>query len=318
VTHAGPYLLTKGLSALGDINLSLVVIHAKDAVRFYVKGCNPQSRRYLGYQLLHCRDQLRQDCNKHHDLWRMHEIWEVERTDAYAFRPVRAVANGGEWECAIRQVGKGDFMGGRIHGKEFLSEVNFSVDGTARSLDDVGEYQAQVLELRQLSTLAEHDTQNRVVVAEKETHWHITTTVMTLTQRITWFKTLQLNDAYLCMLPIKRLHTQASTDAPDGLPGTEYITDTGARAPDWQPEDLSQEGFTPVYSQSHHARAWSEASGIYADVEVVEGWNLPKREFNFSPAPQYNKLYFDFCGEHTVHAGDEWRTKSRYRITTKA
>jgi hypothetical protein len=310
------------MSEMDNMNRCLLVAQVNDAIRFYVKGLNPHSQRYLGYQLLHCQNLLHPNINKRHDLWRMHEIWEVECTDAFTFRPIRGVANGGEWECAIRQVGKGDFMGGRIHGKEFLRQVAFWVDGQPRALGDIGEYQAEVLELRQLSTLAEHDTNNAVIVADKETHWHITATVMTITHTITWHKTLQLNDGYLCMLPIKRLHVTVPTTAPaDGATSPAYeerITDTGARFPDWLPEDLSQEGFTPVYSQAHHARAWSETSGIHADVEVVEGWDLPGREFNFSPAPQYNKLYFDFCGEHTVQSGDVWHAKSCYRITTKA
>ena len=61
----------------------------------------------------------------------------------------------------------------------------------------------------------------------------------------------------------------------------------------------------------------SGPTGYSAEVEILEGWTRPNRRFNFSPAAEYNKFYFEFCGAgYAVTTGEVMRSHARYRIDT--
>lgn len=278
------------------------IVQTPEMVSLYVKQWEGVSPSYLRFQLLHNVDLTNSEADKRHDVWRMNQILEVVKEADGSYRTLRPITNQGEWETAIREVGAGDSMGGRIHANEFLREARLLLDGSEGRLGSAAELLAESVILEQRTKLTRYGSNNEVIAAEKQNRWTITSSELILDQQIEWKTGMEINSAFLTMLPILRKE-------PGGV-----VTDTGARAPEWEPEDISEEGFEQRYSQAHHAKAWSDVSGVCAEIEIVQGWTFPNRRFFFSSAALYNKMYFDFTGPITTLPGDVWRIRSVYRI----
>lgn len=284
----------------------IIVIHQVDLINIYIKGEDNNSSRYLKYTLKHFTDVANADYDVRHDVWRFYECWEVSKSSAYGFTDMRRIVSGGEWECAIKEAGKADFMGGAIHGNEFLNSVYILVDGVNRSITDVGNYRCKTFELFQESKLTGYGTSNATEYAKKYTHWDISAERMDLHHHLKWQVSANIEKGYLSMLPIERHNISDAND---------QITQTGSRSPMWIEEDMAIAGFQHVYSISSQAKLWGP-TGISADVEVVKGWDLPTRLFNFANAEYYNKFYFDYCGAYATSIDEEWDVCTRYKIRT--
>lgn len=272
----------------------IVCMQTADYLDFFVKGVGSASTKYIKY-----RFQYHVDAAKSYEGWRMNGAWLVSRTGEYSFTALQQVVNAGEWECAVRETGKPDYMGGLIHGVEQASRNIMLVDGVKQAWGQVRNFTCRSLDFIQQSKLTEYAAS--ADRANKWTRWHITAQAMTLDHRLEWLADVSLQTAYLGMLPIMRKDSAYQ------------VTEAGARSPYYVEEAMSSEGFTEVIDASGRALIWG--NDVQAEVEVVKGWQWPNRNFRFSNATQYNKLYFDLTGAgYAVTTGDVWEVSTIYRI----
>lgn len=357
----------------------VVVVQRADEVDIFMKGSNPASARYLRYRM-----QRKPSPTINSDVWRWHEVWEVERTGDYAFTTLLQICNPGENEMAIRQLDKSDFMGGTAHGDEELFTVTMLIDGVATPLGGTGNYRARRVEFLQGSDMYEVDTvpakSNRVAKSYKR--WIFENGNVELFNNVAWEKSITLSLTFMTMLTLLRWN------------GDTQISDRGYRAPLYLTEDISNSyavtmglggtgftngetvtitdnggsgtgmegtatvtggavtaikvtkngtnynignaltiasksgtgvgatgtlalGFPMVFSTANIAKA-SGPTGYSAEVEILEGWDKPGRQFNFSNSAAYNKFYFDFTGANYVtQVGEVFKSRARYKLETK-
>lgn len=276
-------------------------INGTDQVDVYMKGSNPTSYQYLRYPMKNVPD-----AGIGSDVWRWTETFEAERTGDMAFTTGLSICNSGEVETAIMIDGKTDFMGGNAHGDEIKVWDRLLIDGVEVSLSTAADYRCRRVELMQKSELFEPDTatpqSNLIATAYKR--WVFEAGDVEIFEHLVFDAAVTLKQTYLAMLPILRLN------------GATQITDTGYVSPLYEAQDISVDGFTPVYFDGKIAKI-SGPNGYSAEVEILEGWDKPNRRFNFSPAASYNKLYFDFTGaDYPTLVGEVMEARTRYRLDT--
>ncbi len=202
----------------------VVVIQRADEVDIYMKGSNPASARYLRYRM-----QRKPSPTINSDVWRWHEVWEVERTGDYAFTTLLQICNPGENEMAIRQLDKSDFMGGTAHGDEELFTVTMLIDGVTIPLGGTGNYRARRVEFLQGSDMYEVDTvpakYNRVAKSYKR--WVYEGGEVELFNHIVWEDSITLSQTFMTMLTLMRWN------------GDVQISDKAYRSPLYLEEDVS-------------------------------------------------------------------------------
>ncbi|NOU90121.1 hypothetical protein GC102_30900 [Paenibacillus sp. LMG 31460] len=306
----------------------LVVIKQTNAIHFYIKGTNPKSNRYLHYQLKRFQVPFDADAvkpNHNLDVWRMHEVYEVERTGAYSFANVRSgpIVHGGEWECAIMEKDASDFMGGNAHGDEIMLNARFFFDDVEQDPSIPGTFTCRSITFISHSRLfrdIKHlsagqwivDSTRSIPVAKHCKLFRIHSSRICLDQEIEWLVDTALSRSYFAMLPIKRKLLGASAD---------QITDRLCCDSDPEAYDISWDGFTHEANRKRpgirKVMAWGTSSGISAELEIQERnvW-LPNENHHVSNAELYNKLYFDFSGECSVSPGDVWLQKAKYVLNT--
>src|SRR5690606_24700382 len=122
------------------------------------------------------------DPDRRYDVWQAYHVWEGLMVGG-VFTRTRRIVRSGEWECAWREIlpetgqPAPDFMGGAIHGQEFLDWIYFMVDGVQREVDDYGSYECDefrmVLQSKLYKYGGEPGTDPRVEVQrlQKNTQW---------------------------------------------------------------------------------------------------------------------------------------------------
>lgn len=293
-------------SRLPDTQLdsdSLIVEQTNNSLKIYKKGSKSDSNRWLRFDLEYSEDLTNVDLDKRYSCWRIRQAWLVERDNqSGVFTVVTDLTTPGEWECAIREDGAGDFMGGETHGNEFMQYATLLIDGEKVDPTASGNYVAKRVELTQKSELTQWGSSNSNVVANKFTKWDMNSGNFTLSHTIEWLASLNIILSYLAMLPIYRDRNAFQ------------ITDTGLRSPEWAEEDISVSGFSVSRTTADQARIWSNDTGVNADMRVVAGWDKPDRNFFFSNSPAYNKMYFDFTKVITTQVGDVWYAETVYKL----
>ncbi len=287
------------------------IVKADGDIRFYIKGSATPTRNYLEYRLKHFikpYDATFSSINHNLDSWNLFEVYETERVEGFNFVRLRGgfpIVSGGAWECAIKETGAADFIGGSNHGDEVLIDAQLYVDGKQKDLLRSEKIYGQELIFIHHSTLFRSNTLKPV--ADYVRTYNVSVGGIVLTQEIKWLEPLEVSDSYLAMLPIRR-----NLNGETG----ELITEVGVRD-DGAIEDLSSPGFVPVYTiGTQRAKAWSIKSGIYASVQILEDGGGPPAEFNFSNSPAYNKFYFDFTQRHMITAGEIWQVSTKYFLDT--
>lgn len=280
----------------------VVIVQRSDEVDIYIKGSNPATAKYLRHRM-----QRKPNAGISSDVWRWNEVWEADRIGEFAFTPTLQLANGGEVETAIKQIGKTDFMGGTAHGEEEFFAVAMLIDGVNVPLGGVGQFRGRRVEFVQGSDMYEVDTaipkSNRV--AKNYKRWSFAREVIDLYQYIVWEDSLTLTDCYMTMLPWLRLN------------GPTQISDKAYRAPLYAVEDISTTGFVRVYDKTNNVKV-SGPNGHSAEVRILKGWDKPNRRFNISETETYNKLYFEFCGNNYVtQVGEIMDVHAQFIIDTR-
>lgn len=303
----------------------VVVKVSANAVSVFVKGAKAGSTKYLeqtiGYENRPF-DPTGVDAFGNADLWHLKHQYECDVTPGgTTFTRTRGgspILNGGEIECAIKEQGKPDYIGG-YHGDELKTFAAILLDGVLIPFNTVATYVGKELVLVQNAKLYRCNTQLEVATHVKRVSLsHADSGLkIAMSQQVVWSQSLVLESAMLTMLPIKRLLADTSGDV---------ITNIGMRAPYASTEDMSATGFPQIITLGSlpDCQLWGP-TGISASVEILKHPGYNDCGFYFANASFYNKVYCSVAGSavstmggltHTTTIGEAWDVESVIRMTT--
>jgi hypothetical protein len=233
--------------------------------------------------------------------WRISGLQTVTRNDVTAFSAGTQIANSGEAEIAIQEVGKSDFMGGITHGDmEETRVLQLFVDGNLVTPDGTTSYRAGRVEAIQKAQLWEVDNVSPNLTADLVTRWMWSAQELRLAHRLTWRRSINILNGYLSMLDLLR------------AVGTKAF-----RSPDYTEFDMSAPGHGMTGSNSQRVITTGPA-GVKVDMEITKGFTTSVQFFaTGETTPARNKLYFSFCpigGSTAVVNGDVIDWECVYRI----
>tara|TARA_R110002020_G_scaffold294387_1_gene510205 strand:+ start:345 stop:1832 length:1488 start_codon:yes stop_codon:yes gene_type:complete len=242
------------------------------------------------------------------DNWRIKGCYECSSNLAR----LKPLTTDGAWELALREDGAADFMG-TYHGDDITTSVYFIVDdnvyGQTESFDITNFDSLQVIQTGHL-----YRDNTSTLVADYYREHVYSKQGFDLKQSITWQAVMSIG-GYMSMIPIIRNWN-------DG-----QITDRGLRinGSTMTVENLTNEGFAEVstdFGVGASAKIWGTTSGISASLKVLAvSDTLPDPDFQFSPKPIYNKLYWNATGynnsRQTTAMGEVWATTTQFNVTTK-
>lgn len=252
------------------------------------------------------------------NVWRIGSGHHVTRSGD-DFTIVQEIAFNGETDVAImlrQSVGgaaKPDHIGGATHGNEEMQYVSILINGVAISpAASIGMRSAMSLEVLQASDMFEPGNTEATVWSPKGP------LIMQHYKRLYidesgWWRQqsriahvvggFQVNNSYFGMLCLMW-----------GTRGYNSVH-TGARAPLWATEDISQADFVRIFDASNHVKAWGD---LYAgEVRMVEGWASPGRNVEINNRPDRRKIYPDFHDGDITATDTPWSVGVDYRITIK-
>lgn len=296
----GAYRFASAGGAVADDTKIVIQRSSPTFMNIIMKTTQNGSDKYIRYHM-----DRRENLDTRSDVWRINTVHEVIRAfGEFGFATGTEICSSGEFECAIMETGKTDYMGGWRHGDDQAVLVTMFADGKVLDPAYIGNFKCSRFEVIQKSELLEVDNPVRNVRATAYRRWVFEDGKMELFSHVVFAAAINLKIAFFNMFPIHRL-------APDN---TTLVTGTAYRSPLYEPEDVSTVGFPITYTKSNIIK-YSGPNGWGAEVEVVEGWDKPNRNTWIQNADEYNKGYFDYTGEnYDVAAGDSLSGRAVYRI----
>ncbi|MGL6283233.1 MAG: hypothetical protein ACRC2J_12570, partial [Microcoleaceae cyanobacterium] len=239
------------------------------------------------------------------DVWRINTVHEVTRAfGEFGFSTGTEICSSGEFEFAVQEVGKSDYMGGWRHGDDELVKITMLADGIVIDESYTGNLKCDRFEIIQKSELLEVDNPERVVRGLSYRRWVYEEGKLELFNHVVFNSNLTLKVAFFNMFPIHRLAPDNST----------VITDKVYRSPMYEEENVGIEGFPITFTQSNIIK-YTGPNGWSGEVEVIEGWDKPGRNTWIQNTTEYNKGYFDYTGSgYNVLAGESLTGRAIYRI----
>lgn len=230
-------------------------------------------------------------------------VWRICGVNLYDTNLVKtsheAIVLGGEWECAIKEAGADDFMGGTLHGDEMMSFAAAHADGKALDLTSDFKIACDKLEFISVSTLNRVDTPSKVVCNHVK-KYTITAGEILIDQVFKFLEGMTLEPSYVSMLPINRAYTtRAWRDTQDFI------------------EDISEDGHGQVHTLGNKHKVYMSGSSVTATVDIeCESKHTGSLFISDSESPRYNKVYFSFVGYSggKVVKGDYVNVKTKYTI----
>jgi hypothetical protein len=288
-------------------NASEIVVDMKpDSIKFYIKGSDAKGNEYLRYELRHqtaAFDKTGKIGASNYDQWRLYEVYVVTRTGEFSFtdKYKEPIVVNGEWECALKESGAADFMGGSTHGDEILTNVSVYFDDKSKKLNTTEKFICKKIEFVQTSILYRVFT--KTAIANHYKLYEISAGQgIKLYQKIRWLESVKLDSSYLTMFPIKRtLYSDTSVQITDRFKrsGDEEAVDIST------PKLVSTNGACAHKSNITKAEIWGEDSGVSAIIEILKRPNIPTESMFMTNAKEYNKVYFDICSNGYSTKKDE-------------
>lgn len=295
----GEYRQAVASSAAEDASTIIVQKSTATYMNIIMKTTRNGSDRYVRF---HMGRMLNTESRS--DVWRINTVHEVIRSSDFGFATGTELCSSGEFECAIKETGKSDYMGGWRHGDDQAVEVTILVDGAILDTAFVGNFKCSRFEIIQKSELLEVDNPTRTVRGTAYRRWVYENGELELFNHFVAASAFNIKITFFNMFPIHRM----------GTDGTTQITDKAFRSPMYAPEDVSAVGFPITYTKSNIIK-YSGPNGWAAEIEVVEGWDKPNRNTWIQNTEEYNKGYFDYTGDnYPVVAGDTLSGRAIYRI----
>lgn len=310
--HAGvgvPDIRTTGQNAATGATNTFRVKKTATELFFYTKATNGNLIRYRFYRQVKPFDGVHPMSQS--DFWRLANVDEVTSVDAV----VKVIAEDAEWDCALRVMGAADHVGG-VHGDELQDTTNFApyflLDGCKVAQDAVFDKQIHNLKFIQESLIFLENTQTKLCLRKKVMEVD-NDGFITNYQSLDFDITRQMFTGWFFLAPIKRKVNNDNTGA--------QITDTFIRFPNYIPENVTEAGFTQVYTETEDGDEFvisGTTSGVSFWAKLYDFKGLPKPVTHLSSAAFYNKMYFSAfdsrVADYTVNAGDKWEVTSKMRI----
>lgn len=232
--------------------------------------------------------------------WQLTSLTTASRAGVTAFSAGTALTDSGEFEVAIREVGKSDFVGGSTHGDmQETRPLILLVDGQRVIPDSATPLRARRIEAMQKAQLWEVDNTSNVLAADLVTRWVWERSEMRLAHHLVWRRNMTLQAAYLAMLPILRA-----------------VSTEGYAAPDYASVNIGVAGHG--FPNSNTARLITIGGGIRSEIEVIRGAVFIAGAFIDAIAvPVRDKVYFSVVpvgGATVVTAGNVINWEVVYRI----
>jgi len=241
--------------------------------------------------------------------WRLTGLATATRSGDATFSVDKVLTDSGEFELAIQEVGKTDFMGGLTHGdQEETQTLLFKVDGNFITPDGSTTYYCRRAEAFQLSSLWEVDNVSDVLTATVATGWGWFSGEMTLLNRVAWARSINVSKVFLAMMPAYRY-------SGGGASGT-LLTSDVYKGPTFISEDISSPSHTMSKGNFPRLITSGDAS-VTIDMEVVDGFETTSRSFVGATTSNRNKIYFDAINTDVstaVTSGDVINFKTVYKI----
>ena len=189
----------------------------------------------------------------------------------------------GEWECAIKESGAADFMGGNAHGDEQILDITATLDG--KPLDLSSSFVATGASL----DIVRHSILNRCHVPgdnviDHTVSYSITPESITIDQTAEWLQDMVVESSYLLMCPISRAYITSAM-----IEGQNEVV------------DISYAGHSrpSLSGNKGHFSLWGDKFTAEIEYECIEG--AFDGAFSFispSSSPAYNKFYYNFVGSN--------------------
>jgi hypothetical protein len=242
------------------------------------------------------------------DLWKV-RIYKKEN-GVFSYQNKELIMDG-NWETAIREINKSDYIGGHAHGDEVYNYFRFILDG--KILIPEGNY----IEIGKNIEIIQKTEINRVdtpleIIANKSINYQISSNEIVFDQIITWLEVITTETSYLAMCPVKRVD------------GTNQVTSIGYFDEDYEILDISLDnhGNTGLKANSKVVTLFNDLQGynFVLKMEEIIGSTIETNRKVISDSPQYNKIYFDYVGSginHVTSVGEKWRQKVKYTLKYK-
>ncbi len=201
----------------------------------------------------------------------------------------------GEWECAIKESGAEDFMGGNAHGDERILEISATLDGKSLDLSSSFVTTGVSLDIVRHSLLNRCNTPGDNVI-DHVVSYNITAESIIIDQTAEWLQDMVVENSYLLMCPISRAYTTSAM-----IEGQSEVI------------DISYAGHSRpnLSGDKGHFSLWGDKFSAEIEYECLEG--AFDKAFSFispSTSPAYNKFYYNFVGPNVqvVKAGHKVTT----------
>lgn len=220
-----------------------------------------------------------------------------------SFTHLYTISDNSEWECAIYEVGKDDFIGG-FHGDESAKNIIYLVNGKK---DDI--IYNKITEINSFSLLVDSELyrcDTNEIVAERKKEIKITEDGLIINNKINWKKSLNVTRSELGMLTANRSN--------NGYEISKYAFCDY----DYNVEEVNATSeITNPKNNIRKATMYSE--NISLTLESRCNPLLPNNNFQcmYNENTGTNKFYFNFSGNYTTEIDEVWIHESIYTIQPK-
>ena len=295
-----------------DNNVYLEYISNYKILLIYMKSVKGY---YLGYNFRYMKaDYSASNSSSNYDIWRLRDVKIYTKNSDDTFTKVNDISlihSASEWECAIKEIGSPDFVGGSTHGDELLDNIVFMLDGVAYTdITQISGQKCKELRIIRTSRLYRADTNSATQIATHYVDYLFKNNEIIIDQKINWLVDTTCGISYLTMLGAKRTDSGVQITSSALKDGEGIIYDVS--------QDNYSNGAFDTLKGCKKAFLWNNSKTGFKTsmfVEILNSNNFENANFKFDNRPDYNKFYFDHCGNNfKVKAGDIWYNKAKYKI----
>ena len=256
-----------------------------------LKKCENSDELFLGQNFIKVVDR-----DRNSNCWRLGTLDLYKRIGNEFVVYKSGIIISGEWECAIKESGAEDFLGGNAHGDEQLIEISASLDGRPLDLSSSFVATGYSLDIDRRSLLNRCNTPGDNVIDHSVTY-NITPEAITINQTAEWLQDMVVETSYLLMCPISRAYTTSARI--DGQSEIVDISNSGHSRPS-------------ISGNKGQFELWGDNFSAKIEYECLEG--AFAKAFSFispSSSPAYNKFYYNFVGSNAQEP-----VKAGHKVTT--
>ena len=295
-----------------DDNVYLEYLKDYKILMIYMKTAK---NYYLGYNFRYMKAEYNaSNTSSNYDVWRLRDVKIYIKNSDDTFTKVNdasLIHSASEWECAIKEVGASDFVGGSTHGDELLDNIVFMLDGVAYTdVTQISKQKCKELRIIRTSRLYRADANSETKIATHYVDYLFKGNEIVIDQKVNWLVDTTCGISYLAMLGAKRLDNGVQITSSALKDGEGVIYDVS--------QDNYDNGACTPLKKCKKAFLWNNSNSGFKtsmSVEILDSNNFPNANFKFDNRPDYNKFYFDHCGNNfAVKNGDIWCNKAKYKI----